>query len=733
MATASQPFDKTPFRTELRIWEFFRRELAPTPGRLSWAMRVSITSVIMLLIGEACRSELLFIALFIPLTLPRDSPQQTWAAAKGTIMAACSGTVAAIFLVMLVADLPWARVSVMAFAIFCSYILSRGLRQPVIGILCPVITTLVLTRLDSVNSAEVAITTAFWVSLMMSAGALVATAVEFLYPHPSPQERVAKGIRDRLEAAAAVFNRISGAELSGEERQQAKRVEQLALAGTSSLRKLLPALAEKHSGDENFLLRFSAFLNGMDIFCDRAAQVSRYSSTDFNEQQKAFALGLSQRCKILADYIKRGAITPPESEAARIAAGSISNMGHGQLLVDTSSQLEDLWRICSYEMNFSPAAAGPRPNSSGKAKPPLGPFFSTDNIHFAFKVTLASMICYFIYNGVDWQGLNPAMLTCYLIADNTIGSTFRKLTLRLTGATVGGLLFGIGGISLVLSHLSNIAEFALYVAVVFFISGWVANGGPKLSYAGSQMGLAFGLVALMHPVIPSLIVEPRDRFVSVLLGGVAMWLVFTRLWPVDTLAVQKRNVAGLIRIAGALRVLAEDEGPKDIKIAKLGELRDSINQGITKTQDQADTSDYESKDKQGVELALNHCFAKIRDLLMLGMAEADLSIRAVNLSELSDEEGAATYSEYLCFLAQMVEGSEQSAAQLQKQEAQLQARLRNEPQLLEGKDDSKTDEADGAFRRAKTQIRKRRNDLLAGIRQSVDELEEASRQLSAAA
>ncbi len=725
MATASQPLSKPAFDLDATLWGFARRELGPTPGRLEFAARIATTAAIMLLIGEACHSVTLFAALFTPLLLPRDTPQQTWAGTKGTIIivwAACAG---AIVLVLLTADLPWARTLALAFGIFVCMILSRGLHQPALAALGPVTIVEVLIRMDSVNSAEASITAGFWMALMMSAGCLVATAVDFVFPHPGPQQRITKGIVDRLQATAVVLKKPQGPELSREDQQKLQALSKLALAGTSSLRKLLPALSTQPSIDRNYVLRVSAVLNGIDFLSDQAVQLLNRDTAHFSDEQKSFADQLAHSCLDLADHVQRNVTTPREDDSVDSAANTIGHQGPSQLMADMGLQIGDLWTLWSSDVTATKDAVNQAANKPTKAPPPSGPFVTPDDIRFAIKVTLASMICYVIYNGVAWQGISTALVTCFFVADTTIGGTFRKLALRITGVLIGGLLFGIGGIALITSHMDNVFELMLYVSMVFLVAGWVTKGSPRISYAGSQIAISYCFAALMTPEIASQIVQPRDRLVGILLGTVVMWFIFTRLWPVDALSNQRQAIAGLIRSASELSLLVTEDSPPSAKSAKVRNLRESINQSITKAEDQADMSDYESKGKRGMQAALRKCLGSTQDVLMLEMAQVDLSIRSAHMSkppEPSDKEDAHRTSDFLCLLAkQIVEGSEPLRSRLRDEQQYLQANGDRTSQDPADAEDDKS-EPKQATAEANTHIRSRRNGMLNNLFRAVEDV-----------
>ncbi len=722
MATASQPLTKTPFELDAAVLGFFRREFAHTPGRINSAARAAVSASIMVLIGEASRSHELFVAVFVPLLIPRDTPQQTWAATKGIITIAWTACIVSIVLLLATIDLPGARVLALTAAIFVCMILSRGLHKPPIAALGPVIATLTLVQPDNIFNAEHAVTTGMWVALMMSSGCLVATAVDFLFPHPGPRQNITAGIVKHLQAAAAVLKKCSGADLSREEQQALQSQGTLALAGTGSLRKLLPALSTQLSVDTAYVQRLSAVLHGLDLLSDQAVQLSSQGASYFSEEQKESAGELSQGTMALAEAIQHSSTASRDRNQALDSSGdAIGDRGPGQLLADMGLQLQDLWGVWCSQITPSNHATDTANAKPAEASPKPGPFVTPDDFRFAIKVTLASMICYLVYNGVSWQGISTSVLTCFLTADSTIGGTFRKLTLRLSGVLVGGLLFGMGGIALVLSHMDNVVELLLYIAVVFFTAGWITKGSPKVSYAGSQIGISFGLVALFTSVIPDQIVEARDRLVGVLLGTIVMWFVFTRIWPIDTQAQQKHTIAGLIRKASELILLAVDDSSTEIRSAKATELRASINQGLTQAGDQADLSIYESKSKSAQQSALRKCLASTRNLLTLELAQVGLSIRSAHEADPRDpgRKAERTTAKSLCAIAERMEKGElPPGAQEEDEHADQSPQHRTVSDS--GDTEHNTSEPHQAVVAANMHIRKRRRDLIEDLSQAVE-------------
>src|SRR5262249_17298442 len=89
---------------------------------------------------------------------------------------------------------------------------------------------------------------------------------------------------------------------------------------------------------------------------------------------------------------------------------------------------------------------------SRRAPKPKPPADTTQPARFALKVTLAAMTAYLLYSSLEWYSIHTATITCFFVAEDSVGATIHKLTLRLTGAVIGAAL-GMLAIVLVLPAL----------------------------------------------------------------------------------------------------------------------------------------------------------------------------------------------------------------------------------------------------------------------------------------
>lgn len=607
-----------------RFWQFLKRELAPFPGRLSASIRVTIAALIVTTLGEVGRSEALFLALFVLVSLPRDFPRQTWEASLQILATVWCAVLVGLALDVAVADLRVLRVIALGVMVFLCMILGRGLRQPLVGVLSAVIVSSGLIQWDVVADPEINVEFLLWSGLMISLGVLTATCVEYLYPHPSPLQRVVSGIADRFDVLHCVLRRLSGEGLSIRDEERIQSVRRLAVTGVGSLQAFLPGISANNLLDENYLIRLSSLLMGVEVLTEIAARLNDFSAADFNESQRLAEL--SAQSDYLAERIRQQDATNSSNQPEPEAKPFADNQSPSILLGQVEFLLNRLWNIWYSQEYFIGDVEERILRSQKKKGLPPGPFFTSDNVQFAFKTSMASMICYLIYNGIAWPGISTSVVTCFIVAMDTVGATFRKLFLRLAGVAVGGLLFGIAGISLVLSNMTNVVELLLVVAIVFFISGWVVKGSQRISYAGVQIGLSFALVAMGKPEIPYQIAEARDRFVGVLLGAVVMWFTFRQFWRVNAVVQQRMQIAGLVRKAADLGVIAQGDQPLDEKVERIRDLRISTNQAIFLANEQADSAGFDSRHNPAVQESLRECLRRAEALLLLEFLDAGVSV-----------------------------------------------------------------------------------------------------------
>jgi multidrug resistance protein MdtO len=177
-----------------------------------------------------------------------------------------------------------------------------------------------------------------------------------------------------------------------------------------------------------------------------------------------------------------------------------------------------------------------------------------EHVQFALKTTVAVMAAYVVYTLLDWAEIRTAVITCFFVALGSLGETVHKLTMRITGALIGGLLAGLCIVYL-FPRLTDIGQLVLVVAAASAAFAWVATSSERLSYAGMQMAMAFFLGTLQSYGPATDLTVLRDRMVGILLGNLLMSISFTVLWPTSAF---DRARGAIVRALGALGDLTRD-------------------------------------------------------------------------------------------------------------------------------------------------------------------------------
>jgi multidrug resistance protein MdtO len=178
-------------------------------------------------------------------------------------------------------------------------------------------------------------------------------------------------------------------------------------------------------------------------------------------------------------------------------------------------------------------------------------FTNPEYVHFALKVTLAVMVCYFVMSMTNWPGIHTCIITCFFVALGTVGDTLHKATLRFVGCLIGAAL-GLGAILLLMPLMTDLGHLLLLLAPVTLLAAWVGYGSERISYAGWQIGLAFYLVVLQDYGPTISMYTARDRTIGILFGNIVIFIIFTTIWPVSVANVVRTNLAKALEQLAAL-------------------------------------------------------------------------------------------------------------------------------------------------------------------------------------
>jgi len=255
---------------------------------------------------------------------------------------------------------------------------------------------------------------------------------------------------------------------------------------------------------------------------------------------------LARRLRACRQVIESGAAAatqdPPPPPAQLVGASGEPSPA----VIGVRSALSALW-----DTLVRPAA----PADNTQAHRPPRRLFVADAFsnpahwQFALKTTMAVMISYAIYSLVAWPGMRTAIVTCFFVALSSLGETVHKLLLRLSGAVIGGLIAGVC-IVFVLPHLTDIGQLCLLVFTVSVGAAWVSTSSELLAYAGMQIAFAFFLGILQGYAPATDLTVLRDRVAGILLGNIAITIIFSSLWPQSARSAIRAAIADSLRAIG---------------------------------------------------------------------------------------------------------------------------------------------------------------------------------------
>lgn len=491
-----------------------RRELQLDAPRIRSVMRIAAGTAIAVALTMVFQIPLPpYVAYMIFLLSMEDTASTLMFAVVGLVAATLAVALSVLFYVFDASE-PALRIPILALSTFLGTFLSRTSTLGPVAFLAGFVLMLSQTLIDDVPSAEAITHVVLWLWVVVATPVLTIIVLNLLAGE-SPVTL------SRQRAAALMDAVASYIELP---RSQDPSVLRQKLASLNQLRgkayiwdKKLKVFAEE---DQRML---GLVLEALQIARDLPPQLSTAS-----RHALASSVRQSRWLFLKRRGVDAAAVPPPQDsvepesdpacEALRLVLGDLHAQASGQV----------------------PPAA-----TEGHAAHPRG-FFVADAFHdpaharFALKVTLAVMASYATYTLLDWPGIRTAVTTCFFVSLTTFGESAHKLTLRISGALLGGLL---GGLCLVfvMPSLTDIGQLCLLVASVSALCAWVSTGSENISYAGLQMAFAFFLGVLQGYAPASDLTVLRDRIVGIVIGNLWISVFFTSLWPVSALA-QARNL-----------------------------------------------------------------------------------------------------------------------------------------------------------------------------------------------
>ena len=543
-----------------------RRLLAPTPGRFGDTLRLVVLVLASVTISEVFRMPEAALSAFIVMFVSKDEAASTIAGAAIAGIAVLMALLITVAVFMVSLGKPALRVPLVALMTFVAMFLARSSPLRPVFLAAGFIIAYGLTLGDEVlqlslapqfasNAAdgpalpelafippeEALLRFLLWLAAVVAMPICLVIAAN-LAAGRDPGLIWRTSLAERFTAAADFCAGATGAH---------NALATLARRGTAGLAKLAHLAGVLHrdprrAANAAVLTREAGQL-GLTLLA--------WARLPDAEAQQAYLAPFSQTCRDAARAVRDGGPPPalPALQADTTPIGAAR-----PLAVELRHILQAITGTLGGTPTIPTTAKPAAPKAAGVARHLLAPDAFTNPVYarFAFKVTLAVMLCYIGESLANWPGIHTCIITCFFVSLDTVGETVHKATLRITGCLIGGAL-GIATILLLMPAMTDLGDLLLVIAAVTWLSGWVATGSERISYGGPQIALAFYLTVLQG-YGPTLDMETaRDRIVGILIGNVVVFVIFTTIWPVSVATAVRQGLAtALDQLAGLMNPAA---------------------------------------------------------------------------------------------------------------------------------------------------------------------------------
>lgn len=506
--------------------------VARTPGRAEFTLRLALICALTTWVAQSY--ELPDVALSAYVVFFMNKPDRMGSVVTSVLLALVVSILIGLLILIagVVLDVPALRVAMMtALSLWLLFLASASKLKPLAATIA-LIVVYALAVMGNAPNGELATRALLYIWLVIGIPAGLSVAVNLLIG-PAPRRLAERDIALRLRAARDL---MEAPDIFARQRVAALRQQgDAAIQGHLRL-----ALLEKTSSRADVsALQQAARSAGALLMLSEAIDRSPGLSDSWRH---AAAATLGDMASILDRHLYPADIEPVHAFEKPLVQPLFS------LIADFNAVLA----------NFAVAQSS---SEKTAAKEKSG-FFAADaltnleHVRFALKVTIAAMICYLFYSMADWQGIHTCLLTCYIVSLDTTAETIEKLSLRIAGALVGAAA-GLAAIVWLTPSIDRIGGLLMLVFAGGLAGGWIATGGPRIAYAGFQLTFAFFLCILQGSTPGFDLTVARDRVIGILLGNVAVYLIFISIWPVSIARRIDPAISAVLRKLARIAELAQ--------------------------------------------------------------------------------------------------------------------------------------------------------------------------------
>jgi multidrug resistance protein MdtO len=530
-----------------RFWQ----DLRPTPGRLNRTLRMVLASVILLVLLLILQMPFANYGLYVIFVLGQESPSLSLRTGLASSLVVSLAISIEMGVVILTDNDPMARVLSVVVITFISGLILVCTSLPSLGWMLGFFYCILIAFWEGHSPEDVLVKNSLRLLATLALAIACGVAVEYIFGARSPVDRLAEQLSIRYRALQEMFG-LFAQEASPDQRfEAAARVSRLAAAGQAGMTDLFNQIVDRDLDSSILPIGTRVHITMLAELMDDSAAFGLQSETPDDAEFR-------QRCARIAEQCGRLIPTALPQSEKRLEPSRHTTDG---LLGRVEAALH---AILVMPVDLGVAKNKDLAAVASKKVPVLipGAIKDKDNIAFALKISFCATLCYILYHAIDWAGTSTSVTTVMVAGLTTTGAMKQRLAFRLLGATVGGLVLGIGATAFLFPYMDSITSLVILIAVIAFVAGWIA-GGSRFNYIGLQLVFAFYLVAFEGFSAPTELAPARDRFVGILFAIVVMWFVFDRLWPVRTVTAMRRSLANVLRSGASLLLLINNAKERD--------------------------------------------------------------------------------------------------------------------------------------------------------------------------
>jgi multidrug resistance protein MdtO len=561
-----------------RIWQ----DLQPTPGRLSKTLRMTLASILVLVLMLVLQMPYIAYGLYFIFLIGRESPSVSLRTAFVLVVTIMLVVVAEMSVVIVSDNDPMARVLSVAIVTFVGGMILVSTSLPSLGGAIGFIYCVVIGFWEHQAPEDTLVKNSLRLVAAFAMAAACCVAVEYLFGGRSPADRLEDQFRIRYQALQGMFRLYAQEEVSPKQRlDAAARVSRIAVAGPAGMMDLYNHIVDRNLDTGNLPSGTRVHITMLAELMDDSAAFALQSETRHDPKFR-------QRCARIAEQC--GRLIPaaiPQSEK-RLEPGP-----------QTTNSLLDRVEVTIHSILVMPVDLGAAKIRELAVLPARkipflipGAIRDKDNIAFALKISLCATLCYIVYNAIDWPGISTSVTTVMVTGLSTTAAMKQRFTLRILGSLLGGLILGLGTIAFLFPHMDSITSLIILVGTIAFVASWI-SGGPRFNYLGIQVAFAFYLVALLDFSAATELAPARDRFIGILFALVVMWFVLDQIWPVRTVTAMRRVLASVLSSGASLFLLIDNVKQRDQLLRETESLRDRLAKNVSALRTMSEVVEYE--------------------------------------------------------------------------------------------------------------------------------------------